>query len=73
MTKDKKGSGFPNGQYDKHGRWQKYKHCFVYCGPDRCDCGPPNGIYQIDPPEVKESTIRPQLLEDINNYYNEEE
>lgn len=56
-----------NGYYDKNGTWQKMKYCFVYCG-DRCDCGPPNGIYQLE----KEEVIRPQLLEDMNNN-NEEE
>jgi len=52
-----------NGYYDENGTWQRVKYCFVYCGPDWCDCGPPNGIYQIE----KEETIRPQLLEDMNN------
>lgn len=73
---EKKGSQQPitfvssvNGYYDEKGTWRRNKYCFVYCGPDRCNCGPPNGIYQL---EQKEE-IRPQLLEDINDYYKEEE
>lgn len=34
----------PNGMYDENGNWQSSKKCFVHCG-DRCDCGPPMGIY----------------------------
>ncbi len=34
-----------NGHYDEQGYWQRDKYCFVYCG-DRCDCGPPFGIYK---------------------------
>jgi hypothetical protein len=38
-------SGFSlNGSYDKHGCWHRNKFCFVYCGPERCDCGPPMGM-----------------------------
>lgn len=32
-----------NGQYDEAGVWHSNKKCFVYCGPERCDCGPPLG------------------------------
>ncbi len=35
---------FIAGQYDKNGRWQRTKLCLVYCGKDRCNCGPPNGL-----------------------------
>lgn len=31
------------GHYDTNGHWRKDKNCFVYCGADRCDCGPPGG------------------------------
>jgi hypothetical protein len=34
------------GYYDEYGRWRKTKHCFVYCGADRCNCGPPNGEWK---------------------------
>lgn len=36
------------GHYDENNRWRKTKHCLVYCGEDRCNCGPPNGIWQTD-------------------------
>lgn len=35
------------GYYDENGTWQRGKHCFVYCGDARCDCRPPNGVYQL--------------------------
>lgn len=38
----KKGPGFYGGGYiDKDGKWIKMKHCFMYCGPERCDCTDP--------------------------------
>lgn len=31
------------GHYDHNGEWVQTKHCFVYCGPERCTCQPPMG------------------------------
>lgn len=31
------------GHYDANGQWVQTKRCFVYCGPERCDCQPPMG------------------------------
>lgn len=35
-----------DGYYDKNGRWQSTKFCFVSCG-DRCTCRAPGGVYQL--------------------------
>lgn len=35
------------GYYDEKGHWHRIKHCFVYCGVERCNCTPPNGVYQL--------------------------
>lgn len=39
------------GYYDNNGHWQRTKFCFVSCG-DRCDCGPPNGVYVLPQPSI---------------------
>lgn len=33
------------GHYDTQGQWVRTKHCFAYCGVERCDCAPSNGVY----------------------------
>lgn len=42
------------GYYDDSGKWVKLKHCFLYCGPERCDCSPPGGVYQLPPMMIEE-------------------
>lgn len=32
------------GHYDNNGQWVRTKFCFVYCGPERCNCMPPGGV-----------------------------
>ena len=36
---------YSGGYYDDEGNWKRMKFCFMYCGKDRCDCGPPGGRY----------------------------
>lgn len=36
------------GHYDGKGEWVQTKHCFAYCGPERCNCQPP-GNRHYDP------------------------
>lgn len=35
---------FEGGHYDEQGKWIQTKFCFVYCGPDRCNCQRPDLI-----------------------------
>ena len=33
------------GYYNDEGHWIRLKYCFIYCGPTKCNCGPPDGKY----------------------------
>ena len=46
---------YRDGYYDEEGRWQRTKHCFIYCGPEKCTCGPPMGLYKIEPKDKSSS------------------
>lgn len=49
------------GHYDANGQWVQTKFCFFSCG-DRCDCMPPDGVFQLPRP-----TIEVSLPEDSSN------
>jgi hypothetical protein len=43
-----------DGYYDEKGQWQRTKFCLVYCGPERCTCGPPYEKKIMDDPIMSE-------------------
>lgn len=49
---DKNDISMGNGYYDENNIWQRIKYCFMYCGKDRCDCGPPNGEWRKESVQI---------------------
>ena len=41
------------GHYNEEGKWIRTKFCFLPCY-ERCNCQPPNGVYQLPDSQTKE-------------------
>lgn len=52
------------GYYNKSGNWVRTKMCFISCG-DLCDCGPPNGKWQLSPEEIKTLNHEQPIEEEV--------